>query len=175
MAEKINIRLALRKNNNMKSTAYGKYYPEVALKQTLNFRGLVDHMMSHGLAYPRSIVEGVLGQIMNCLPELVCQGVTVKLYAFGHFYPIIKSKPGGVLNQATILAGIDPLDYIEGLHMRFRPDSTKLDNLTGPELKKQASFESYGVYDDVSASGQTLEKAVIVPYDQWKKLHKTNA
>ena len=46
-------------------------------------------------------------------------------HGLAYFYPSIKSKQGGVLNQATILAGIDPLDYIEGLHMRFRPDSTK--------------------------------------------------
>ena len=45
-------------------------------------------------------------------------------HGVAYFYPSIKSKQGGVLNQATILAGIDPLDYIEGLHMRFRPDST---------------------------------------------------
>lgn len=170
--EKIKIRLALRKNPNMKSAAYGKYYPEVALRRTLNFRGLVDHMLSHGLAYPRSVVEGALAQITSCLPELVLQGVTVKLDGFGHFYPSIVSKRGGVINQAAILAGIDPLDYIEGLHMRYRPDATKLDNLTGPELKKRASFESYGVFDTVSASGEELDKAVIVPYDQWKVLHK---
>ena len=32
---KIALRIAYRKNNNMKSTAYSKYFPEVALKQTL--------------------------------------------------------------------------------------------------------------------------------------------
>ena len=74
--QKIAMGINLRQNKIEGSTAYGKYYPEVDTQKTLSLRGFAQHMTDHGSLYGRAIVEGVLLQITECLPELVAQGST---------------------------------------------------------------------------------------------------
>ena len=85
--QKIAMGINLRQNKIEGSTAYGKYYPEVDAQKTLSLRGFAQHMTDHGSLYGRAIVEGVLMQITECLPELVAQGVPVQLGSLGTFYP----------------------------------------------------------------------------------------
>ena len=70
-AEKIAMGINLRQNKNKQNSGYGKYYPEVDVQKTLSLRGFAQHMTNHGSPYGRAIVEGVLMQITECLPELV--------------------------------------------------------------------------------------------------------
>ena len=84
--QKIAMGINLRQNKIEGSTAYGKYYPEVDTQKTLSLRGFAQHMTDHGSLYGRAIVEGVLLQITECLPELVAQGVPVQLGSLGTFY-----------------------------------------------------------------------------------------
>ena len=41
------IELYLTRNNNETSEAYGKYYPRVSYKQTLNIHDMAKHMAEH--------------------------------------------------------------------------------------------------------------------------------
>ena len=93
----------LRKNKISTNAGYGKYYPEVDTQKTLSLRGFAQHMVDHGSIYGRSIVEGVLLQITDCLPELVAQGVPVQLGSLGTFYPTAEvAKDAAVLNIAAM-------------------------------------------------------------------------
>ena len=86
-------------------------------------------MTDHGSLYGRAIVEGVLLQITECLPELVALGVPVQLGSLGTFYPTAEvMKDKAVLNIAA-MDGLNPNEIVKAIHIRFLPDSTKLDNL----------------------------------------------
>lgn len=125
LRENINLRLGMRKNTNVKSANYNKYQATIAKRNgSLTQRGFIDHVASHVLGIPRQIVSAVITQLSQCIPELVSQGVSVKLDGIGVFYPTVASK--GVSRVDNFATESD----IKGVRFRFKPDSTKLDNLT---------------------------------------------
>ena len=156
--EKIALGINLRKNKISTNAGYGKYYPEVDTQKTLSLRGFAQHMVDHGSIYGRSIVEGVLLQITDCLPELVAQGVPVQLGSLGTFYPTAEvAKDAAVLNIAA-MDGLNPNDIVKAIHIRFLPDSTKLDNLCGPQFKNRCSLELRNIIDTVTVTVNGKEK-----------------
>ena len=167
----------LRKNKNATSSAYGKYYPEVDTKKTLSLRGFAQHMADHGSIYTRDVVEGVLLKITDCLPELVAQGVPVQLGSLGTFYTTAEvTKRGAVLNIAA-MDGLNPNDVVKAIHIRFLPDSTRLDNLCGPQFKNRCTLELRNIVDtiEVTVDGkvkkmQTL-KHIATAVAEWKAGH----
>jgi len=173
--ERIALGINLRKNKISTSTAFGKYYPEVDVQKTLSLRGFAEHMVMHGSIYGRSIVEGVLLQICDCLPELVAQGVPVQLGSLGTFYPTAEvAKDGAVLNIAA-MDGLNPNDIVQAIHIRFLPDSTKLDNLCGPKFKNRCSLELRNIVDtqEVVVNGKTKKMQILKPIAtavaEWKE------
>lgn len=123
--QNIKIRLGMRKNTNVKSTGYGKYYVAIAKRNGgLTQRGFIDHVAEHVAGVPRPMVAAVINQLSDCIPELVKQGVSVKLDGIGIFYPTIASA--GVADPFTY----DTSKHVLGVRIRFKPDSTKLDDLT---------------------------------------------
>ena len=135
-------------NKNAKNTAaYGKYYPVVDQQQTLSLRGFAQHMVDHGCIYTRNIVEGVLNQICNCLPEVVSQGVGVKLGSLGTFYPTAQVKKNGAVESILAMEGLNPNDVVKGIHIRFRPSASKLDNLSSSAFKDNCSLELRNIVD----------------------------
>ena len=142
----IAIKVALRQNRNTKSAAYGKYYAEVQNNETLSTRGLLEHIMSHGLGYPRSIVQGVLAQLAECLTELILQGQPVKLDGFGTFKLEVKTAEGvGGWTASEVVPGMDLRSKIAGLRLVVIPDGTELDKLTSTANLERASLENLGV------------------------------
>ena len=148
---KATLRIALRQNNNEDSKAYGKWYPEIDQSETISMRGLCDHMESHGSLYTRETIEAVIRKLVGCIPELAQQGIGVKLEGLGIFYPSVESD------------GVDkPADYkvtkhVKAVHLRFRPDSTDLDNLTSRAFMKQCAVEVANVIT-TTGTGKTLKK-----------------
>ena len=139
----------LRQNKNRQNAGFGKYYPEVDQQKTLSLRGFAEHMVNHGSIYGRAIVEGVLMQITECLPELVAQGIPVQLGSLGIFYPTAEVTPNGALTSIAAMDGLNPNDIVKAIHIRFLPDSTKLDNLCGPAFKNACSLELRNIVDTV--------------------------
>ena len=176
--EKIALGINLRKNKISTSTAYGKYYPEVDLQKTLSLRGFAEHMTAHGAKYKRAEVEGVLQQIVECLPELLAQGVPVQLGSLGTFYPSaeVMPKTGAVMNIVA-MDGLDPNSIIKGIHIRFQPDSTKLDNLCAPTFKYACQLELRNIIDTVKVTVNGKEKTmqtlkpIATAVAEWKAEH----
>ena len=175
--EKIALGINLRKNKISTNAGYGKYYPEVDTQKTLSLRGFAQHMVDHGSIYGRSIVEGVLLQITDCLPELVAQGVPVQLGSLGTFYPTAEvAKDAAVLNIAA-MDGLNPNDIVKAIHIRFLPDSTKLDNLCGPQFKNRCSLELRNIVDTVTVTVNGKEKKmqtlkpIATAVAEWKESH----
>ena len=132
----------LKKNANPNSVGYGKFYPEVARQKTLTTRGFAEHMISHGSKYGLEDIVAILRMFSTCLPELLAMGIGVKFDGLGIFMPFAQSKKG--ITKAE-MAGITPAEIVKAIHIRFIPDSTKLDNLAGPAFADRCSMEMRNV------------------------------
>ena len=75
------------------------------------------------------------------LPELVAQGVPVQLGSLGTFYPTAEVKKDAAVPNIAAMDGLNPNDVVKAIHIRFLPDSTKLDNLCGPAFKDHCTLE----------------------------------
>ena len=172
--EKIAMGINLRQNKIIGSSAYGKYYPEVDQQKTLSLRGFAKHMTDHGSLYGRALVEGVLMQITDCLPELVAQGVPVQLGNLGTFYPTAEVAKDGAVNDIPDMDGLNPNDIVKAIHIRFLPDATKLDNLCGPRFKDACTLELRNIIDtqEVIVDGKKKKVQTLKPIStavaEWK-------
>ena len=132
----------LRKNKNQYSSSYGKYFPEVDSKESLNLKGFAKHLAEHGklVDYPMAVL--VLQNIVACLKEMVIQGQPVKLDGFGTFAPTIETadrKAQDTVEQSLAL-GLENL--IGGVHLRFVPENSKGEKLTSRALKEECTFKA---------------------------------
>ena len=172
--QKIATGINLRQNKIIGSSAYGKYYPEVDTQKTLSLRGFAKHMTDHGSLYGRAIVEGVLMQITECLPELVAQGVPVQLGNLGTFYPTAEVAKDAAVLDIPQMDGLNPNDIVKAIHIRFLPDATKLDNLCGPKFKDACTLELRNIIDTqkVTVNGKqktvTTLKPITTAVAEWK-------
>ena len=73
------IELYLTRNNNETSEAYGKYYPRVSYKQTLNIHDMAKHMAEHNTPFSEGTIEGILRDFVKCTREQTLLGNTVKV------------------------------------------------------------------------------------------------
>ena len=73
------IELYLSKNNNDSSAGYGKYYPRVSYKQTLNIHEMAKHMSEHNTPFSEGTIEGILRDFVKCTREQTLMGNTVKV------------------------------------------------------------------------------------------------
>ena len=73
------IELYLSKNNIEGSAAYGKYYPRVSYKQTMNIHDMAKHMAEHNTPFSEGTIEGILRDFVRCTREQTLMGNTVKV------------------------------------------------------------------------------------------------
>ena len=133
-SNQIQMGVNFRKNINSKSAANGKYYAEVDRQKTLTTRGLAAHLKEHNCMVGRDAIQAVLVKLSECIPELVAQGVGVKLDGLGIFYPTIRNKKGGATEEQMLDSEFNPTSIVEGVHVRFLPESSTLDNLTSRQF-----------------------------------------
>ena len=132
----------LRQNKNDDSTAYGKYFAEVDSKEPLNLKGFAKHMTGHGKIADYQMCVLVLGQVVDCMSELLSQGQPVKLDGLGTFSPSVDGQKLGKANLAAAVAG-GPDAMINGIKINFSPENSKGEKLTSRAFKDQCIFE-YG-------------------------------
>ena len=163
--ERISMGINLRQNKNDKSPAYGKYFPEVDVQKTLSLRGFAKHMTDHGSVYGRDLLEGVLIKITECLPELLSQGIPVQLGNLGTFYPTAEVKKNAAVSSIAEMDGLDPNDLVQAIHIRFLPDTSKLDNISGPSFKKACSLVLRNIVDtqEVTVNGKIRKMQTLTP------------
>ena len=163
--ERISMGINLRQNKNDKSSTYGKYYPEVDVQKTLSLRGFAKHMTDHGSIFGRDVLEAVLIKITECLPELVSQGVPVQLGGLGTFYPTAQVKKDAAISSIAEMEGLDPNDIVEAIHIRFLPDTSKLDNISGRAFKEACALELRNIVDtkEVTLNGKIRKMQTLTP------------
>ena len=155
----------LRQNKITGNAGYGKYYPEVDVQKTLSLRGFAKHMTDHGSVYGRDLLEGVLIKITECLPELVSQGIPVQLGGLGTFYPTAQVKKDAAISSIAEMEGLDPNDIVEAIHIRFLPDTSKLDNISGRAFKEACALELRNIVDtkEVTLNGKIRKMQTLTP------------
>ena len=172
----IKLGINLRQNKNSKNAGYGKYYPEVDTRTTLTLRGFAKHMSDHGSIYSLDLIEGVLKKITQCLPELISQGVPVRLDPLGTFLPTCDvDKP---LLNIPAMEGADPNEVVKGVHIRFLPYGVEDDNITSRRFKEEyCSLEFRNIIDtqEVTIDGKkkkiTTLKPVATAIAEYKAAH----
>ena len=129
----INIKL---NQNEAMSSSYGRYYLEAATAEVLSTDGLVNHITHHNCAVGTEAIAAVIRKLGECIPELVAQGQPVKIDGLGIFYPTAENKKNGLLKSQLLDSKVNPLDALEGIHLRFRPQSDDLNDLTSKSFLK---------------------------------------
>ena len=155
----IKMGINLRQNKNTKNSGYGKYYPEVDVQETLTLKGFAKHMSDHGSIYSLDLLEGVLKKITQCLPELISQGVPIRLDPLGTFTPTCSvDKP---LNSIAEMEGADPNEVVKGVHIRFLPYGVEDDNITSRRFKQEyCSLEFRNIIDTQTVTIDGKQKKV---------------
>ncbi len=61
--------------------------------------------------------------------------------------------------------GLNPNDIVKAIHIRYLPDSTKLDNLCGPQFKNRCTLELRNIVDtqEVTIDGKTKKVQTLKP------------
>ena len=139
--QKIEMQYNLRQLNNENNNAHLLWFPRAVRRSTLNLRGLSDHISDHGSIYTRDVVLGVLSKFTSCLVELVAQGVAVKLDGLGTFYPTLEAE------GAESPVGYNIAEYLKGVHIRFTPEGSDVDNITSREMKKRVVMLQNMIFD----------------------------
>ena len=157
---KIALEINLHQNKNTKSMAHNKWYGRVVRKETLSTRGLCQHIENHGSIYTSDVVAGVIAALRRCIPELIAQGVAVQLDGLGTFYPSLESagadKPE---NYSTN-------EHVKGVHVRFLPDSTSLDNITSRTMKEKCSLRIKNIVN-VTTLNNGKKVSTETPYGEY--------
>ena len=89
-----------RKNMNTKSPSYGKYYASLDTQETLTTAGLAAHIKEHNFGYGVDAIKAVLQRLSECIPELLSQGIPVKLDGLGTFVPTVQNGPISVPSKS---------------------------------------------------------------------------
>ena len=163
--ERIALGINLRQNKITGNAGYGKYYPEVDVQKTLSLRGFAKHMTDHGCVFGRDVLEAVLIKITECLPELVSQGIPVQLGGLGTFYPTAQVKKDAAEASIADMDGLNPNDIVEAIHIRFLPDTSKLDNISGRAFKEACALELRNIVDtqEVTVNGKLRKMQTLTP------------
>ena len=141
MAQNIQIPMLvdLYKNTVTDSKYYGMYYPRIFKRDGLNLKGFARHISEHGSLVDYKLAVLVLQNIVECLKEMMIQGIPVKLDGLGIFSPGLQSSKGG----SESIEGFDPSTMIEGIRINFRPEGAGFvdDKLDKKTLKDAAVFQ----------------------------------
>ena len=131
----------LRKNTNTASKTYGQYYGEAEATEPLSLKGFAKHLSEHGKLATYEMLVLVLQNVVSCMKELICQGQAVKLDGLGTFYPTVEGT--GADSVLEYLPSVN----IKGIHLRFRPEGCKDDDITSRALKDACVFEMHDVIE----------------------------
>ena len=174
---KISMGINYRKKTNSRMTGNGNYFAEVDRRETLTTRGLAEHLKEHGCLAGLDAIQAVLVKISQCVPELVAQGIGVKLDGLGIFYPTIKNKKGGATEAQMLDKDYNPTSLIEGVHVRFSPESTSLDNLTSKQfLTRSVTTASQNIVKAVerTINGKTRKIRTVVSLEDFRNPNGTS-
>ena len=126
----------VKKNQNSKSTSYGRWFAQIKTLETLNTRKLAQHISEHGSIYTPDVVYGVLEKFRSCLLEMLLESKKVKIEGLGTFYCTVENQKGGALKKEDFNVS----KHLKALHIRFLPEQEQEQNISSREFLKKAEF-----------------------------------
>ena len=126
----------VKKNINMRSTSYGKWFAQIKSLETLNTRRLAQHISEHGSIYTPDVVYGVLEKFRSCLIEMLLESKKVKISGLGTFYCTVENTKGGAAKKEEFNVN----KHLKALHIRFLPEQEQEQNISSREFLKKAEF-----------------------------------
>ena len=128
------ILVKVTQNKIKDSKSFGKWYGRVASTKTMSYPELCKHMSEHNSVYGEDVCLGVANKLQNCMLEQLLEGKKVQFSDLGTFYLSVKST--GAATEDAFNVG----QNIKGLHLRFAPSRTDVNDLSAKSLKKLATF-----------------------------------
>ena len=105
-------------------------------------------MTEHGMVRNTGRVYSVLSKLCECLPELLAQGVGVKLDGLGTFYPSLQSK--GVADPTKYSVN----KHLTGIKLHILPWSEDIGNLTSKAFLSKCELEYMGEVETITVDGK---------------------
>ena len=139
------IKYVLKKNNNRKSAAYGKYYAFPVVEETMGLEDLAHHMEEHNTGFSEAMCVGVMKAMVKCIKEHLLAGKNVKIDNLAIFSCGIRNRQGAASEEEFTV------NNIAGVKLRSRATG-KLSNVNlnlAATLKKASSV----VGNTVSSGG----------------------
>ena len=75
---KLSMLVDVYKNTVTDSKYYGRYYPRIFYRNGLNLKGFAKHIAEHGSLVKYDLAVLVLTNIVDCLKEMMVQGIGTK-------------------------------------------------------------------------------------------------
>ena len=153
------------KNRNTASRTYGQYYGRVFARDGLNLKGFAKHLSHHGKLATYEMMVLVLQNIVDCMKELLLEGVPVKLDGLGTFTAGIESSP------SPTIEGYRTDEHIKGIRINFRPEGAgdEEDKLTKKALLELATFQ-LNDYVEIMQSSKTDKHGNPLTYQKRTKI-----
>ena len=153
------------KNRNTASKTYGQYYGRVFARDGLNLKGFAKHLSHHGKLATYEMMVLVLQNVVDCMKELLLEGVPVKLDGLGTFSAGIESSP------AASVEDYRTDEHIKGIRINFRPEGAgdEEDKLTKKALLDQATFQ-LNDYVEIMQSDKTDKHGNPLNYQKRTKI-----
>ena len=166
VSNQVSMLIDLYKNNNTASKTYGQYYGKIFKRNGLNLKGFARHISEHGSLVTYDVAVLVLQNIVNCLREMMVQGIPVKLDGLGTF------APGITGTGADSIEEYEPNVNIKGVKINFAPEASGYDEdkLTKKQLKSETVFElnDYVVVHYKTVDGKEVSYQERTPISQIK-------
>ena len=135
------------KNNNSKSTGYGKTYARAAILGTLNTEDIAEHMMHHGCLYGVDVIKGVLEKFYDCALEHLFTNYRIKMDGLGTLCM-------GLTSEGADSAGEFTPEKIVKARIYLLPDATMDQQLSGKKLRDRMSFTNVAGSSFVNFDGE---------------------
>ena len=109
------VRYILQQIKITSSKAYGKWYAKNVVEETIDLDGLSEHMSHHNSPYSKGVIKGLLTDMIQCIKELLLQGMNVKIDDLAIFSLGIKNKLAAVTEEEFTVS-----KNIEGVKLKAR-------------------------------------------------------
>jgi predicted histone-like DNA-binding protein len=119
---------------NTASKTYGQYYGRLVPTKTMSYDELCKHVSEHNSVFGEDVCKGVALKLASCMLEQLLEGKKVQFGDLGTFY--LSAKSVGSVTEEGFNAG----QNIKGLHLRFAPNRSDINDLSAKSLKKLATF-----------------------------------
>ena len=128
------VRYILQQIKITSSKAYGKWYAKNVVEETIDLDGLSEHMSHHNSPYSKGVIKGLLTDMIQCIKELLLQGMNVKIDDLAIFSLGIKNKLAAATEEEFTVS-----KNIEGVKLKARATGELISASNSPSTGPSAS------------------------------------